>query len=159
MGPGTPGQENPATQGVCPGTPAEETPSEPGTGAFTGNPQGTGGGPWRMSLGYNYSRPPRTFRNPSLTFDDRAIQTLTANTAFSLTPNWAVSWTTDYSITDSEFGSHQLTFRRDLHRWQANFSFNKTPYGNAGFQFYVELIDNRDLKVDYRENNLMIDRR
>ncbi len=159
LGPGGEEEENLPTQGVFPGTPPDDDPTEPGTGAFTGNPQDFGGGPWRASLQYSFSRPTRSFRVEGVQFDDRAVQTVSANTSFALTPNWAVSWTTDYSITDSEFGSHRLGFRRDLHRWQANFNFYKTPNGNAAFQFFVELIDNRDLKFDYSERNLGIDKR
>lgn len=146
------------SQSAFPGPLPSDNPTAVGAGPATSNPIPTGGGPWRASLNYSFSRPQRAFRATSAgDFDDRAIQTVSANSSFMLTPGWAVSWTTDYSITDNEFGSHRLSFRRDLHRWQANFNFYQTPHGNTAFEFFVELIDNRDLKFQHREGNLRID--
>jgi hypothetical protein len=141
-----------------PGDLPDSDPMAVGAGAATGNPAAIGGGPWRASLNYSYSRPQRFF-SPTAVLDDRPIQTIGANTSFMLTPSWGVSWRTDYSITDREFGSHSLSFRRDLHDWQANFNFYKSPYGNASFEFYVELLANRDIKFEHHERNLRIDRR
>jgi len=155
FGPQTrPGQ----TQGVAPGPPESGEPRASGQSAATGNPQGTGGGPWRMSVSYQYSRSPRVFTGGQ-PFADEAIQTLDGIVDFQLTPNWTVNWGTSYSITDSEFGGHRLNFRRDLHEWQANFSFFQAPNGNSAFEFYVELQDLQDLRVDYGERNLGVDRR
>ena len=128
-----------------------------GTSSATGNPQSLGSGPWRTSIDYSFTRPPRTY-NPGGLRDDRGIQTVNLNTSLPLTENWGVDWRTSYSLTDTEFSGHSLNFSRNLHRWQANFSFYQTATGNTGFQFFVELIDNRDLKFDYRESNLGIDR-
>jgi hypothetical protein len=159
------------TGGAEPGPEPSGRVVPPGSSGFTGNPQGTGGGPWRLGIQYSFNRPRRTFRSLATAGDDvfgdrglgydptRATQTAGLDLAFSLTPNWAVTWNTTYSITDGDFSGHRLNFKRDLHRWQANFSFYQTPHGNTGFQFYVELIDNPDLKVDYRESNLGIDQR
>ncbi|CAN5636198.1 putative LPS assembly protein LptD [soil metagenome] len=148
--------DQPAGQNAFPGDLPSDDPMAVGAGAATNNPIAVGGGPWRSSINYSYSRPQRHFSvNPQR--DDRAIQTLSANSSFMLSPGWGVSWSTDYSITDQEFGSHRLSFRRDLHRWQANFNFYQTPYGNSTFEFFVELIDNRDLKFQHREGNLRID--
>jgi hypothetical protein len=126
-------------------------------GAFTGNPVGTGGGPWRAAVSYDYSRPSRTFSSSGVSPDD-AIQTLNGTVNFQLTPNWAVDWGTSYSVSENRFGAHRLNFRRDLHEWQANFSFYQAPNGNTAFEFYVELIHNSNLRFDYGERNLGIDR-
>ncbi|MQA88656.1 MAG: hypothetical protein GEU90_00270 [Gemmatimonas sp.] len=133
-----------------PVTEAEET--------FTGNPQGTGAGPWNVGLSYRLSRPRRIFTRVE-DFNDGTSQTLDGDVSFQLSPNWSVNWSTSYSISDGEFGSHQLNFQRDLHEWQANFNFYQTPNGNTAFEFYVELTHNRDLRLDYAERNLGIDRR
>ena len=140
----------PGTEGRQPGDPA-------GTSTATGNPQAFGGGAWRTSIDYSFTRPARTW-DPHGVRDDRAVQTMNLTTNFALTENWGVNWRTSYSLTDAEFSGHALNFSRNLHRWQANFSFYQTPAGNTSFQFFVELIDNRDLKFDYRESNLGIDR-
>jgi hypothetical protein len=152
-------EEDPREGGVVPG-PLEEPPADPASEgvSFTGNPRGTGGGPWRAAISYEYSRPPRTFTG-GVVLADRPIQTLNGTIDFQLTPNWTVNWGTSYSITDRDFGAHRLNFRRDLHEWQANFSFYQAPNGNTAFEFYVELLHNRDLRLDYGEQNLGIDRR
>jgi hypothetical protein len=142
---------------VLPGEPESDDPVPEGQGAFTGNPLGTGGGPWRVTASYSFSRNPRLFSQVPI--EDRATQTLDGGVTFQLTPNWSVDWNTSYSLNLGEFGAHRLNFRRDIHEWQANFNFFQTPYGNTGFEFYVELTHNRDLKFDYRESNLGIDRR
>jgi hypothetical protein len=154
-------EQNEVTQGEIQGRSPSDSPTVPGTQTSTNNPRGGigGGGDWRMSLSYAYNRPQRSFLPANVTErDDRAVQTVDANMAFPLTPGWAMTWGTSYSITDHEFGSHRLNFRRDLHRWEANFSFFQTATGNTAFQFFVNLIDNPDIKFDHRETNLGIDR-
>jgi lipopolysaccharide export system protein LptA len=151
------GDEPYRREGVLPGDPASDDPSPAGLGTFAGNPQGTGGGPWRVSLSYQLSRPPRIF-NDGRIFSDDTIQTLDANSSFQLTPNWSVTWATSYSVTDGQFGAHRMNFARSLHEWQANFSFYQTPNGNSAFMFYVELLHNRDLRFEHSERNLGIDR-
>ncbi|HET7322280.1 MAG TPA: putative LPS assembly protein LptD, partial [Longimicrobiaceae bacterium] len=91
--------------------------------------------------------------------DGRAIQTLSGNLSFALTPNWGVQWQTAYSITDNRFSRQVLNFQRSLHRWQANFSYSLGPNGNSMFQFYVQLIDNQDLKAEYNQDYRAIDQR
>jgi len=139
--------------------PTEQSPAnQAGSGgAFTGNPIGTGGGPWRAALQYDYSRPPRLYSGGATVPDD-AVQMLNGTIDFQLTPNWSVNWQTSYSISQNEFGAHRLNFQRNLHEWQANFSFYQAPNGNTAFEFYVELLHNRDLRFDYGERNLGIDR-
>src|SRR5690606_3574518 len=151
-------EETPGGTGdVAPGPPEDDDPVAAGQGAFTGNPQGLGGGPWNVGLSYRSSAPRRIFSTtPGRRFD--SSQTLDADVDFQLSPNWSVTWNTSYSITDAEFGSHRINFQRDLHEWQANFSFYRTPNGNTAFEFYVELTHNRDLRFDYSEPNLRIDR-
>ncbi len=149
--------ESDADPDLIPGDPPSDDPSPAGAGAATGNPQGTGGGPWRVALGYRFSRSPRSYSSGAF-LTDQAVQTLDANMSFQLSPNWGVDWATTYSITDGQFGSHRINFTRNLHEWQANFSFYQTPNGNTAFEFYVELLHNRDLRFDYAERNLGIDR-
>lgn len=143
---------------LLPGSPEDDTVVPAGTGAFTGNNRGTGRGPWNVSLSYHYSRMPRNYSADPLNLDDRAEQTVNGNMSFQLTEKWNVSWRTDYSFKDNKFGTHALNFQREIHEWQANFSFYQTPNGNSGFEFYVQLLHNTDLRFDYREQNLGIDR-
>lgn len=144
-------------EGVIPGRQEVGEVNPEGSGAATNNPRGTGSGPWRVSLDYRFSRDQRSY-SPSGIEPREASQTLRADMTFALTPNWGLNWNTDYSITDGEFGTHRLVLRRDLYRWEADFSFTMTPYGNSSFNMLVRLKDLPDLKFDYREPNLNIDR-
>jgi hypothetical protein len=150
------GSRSAATEGTIPGRENDPTTTA-GSSTASGNPQSLGSGQWRTSIDYSFTRPQRRY-DPNDLGDDRGIQTMNLSTSLPLTPSWGVDWRTTYSITDSEFSGHSLNFSRDMHRWQANFAFYQTAAGSTGFSFYVELIDNRDLKLDYRESNLGIDR-
>jgi hypothetical protein len=109
-----------------------------------------GGGPWRLDLGYTLSRP-RAFGT--------GAHDLQLGMSFTPTQNWAVNWHTNYSILDGSFGGHSINLRRDLYRWEANFRFSRTPFGNTSFDVLVRLKDLPDLKVDYREHNIGASRR
>lgn len=123
----------------------------------TGNPQGVGGsGPWRASVQYSFTRlrPTAQALQPAGTGE---TQTLNGNLNFSPTRNWAVNWTTSYSLTDGEFNYHSLRLRRNLYRWQANFDFYRTPTGNTSFEFSANLIDLPELRIPFRERNIGAD--
>lgn len=142
--------------GMVPGDSATAPAAQTGATAATANPQQAGGGPWSMNVNYALTRP----RQSAFTgFGSGENQTLNGVLSFSPTANWAVNWTTSYNITEAEFGAHALTLVRDLYRWQANFSFYRTPVGNTSFQFSVHLKDLPDLKVDYNERDIGVDRR
>jgi lipopolysaccharide export system protein LptA len=139
-------QEAPAQTDSIPAQPLPADPLNPmRTGSFTDRPQAAGRGPWRMDIGYTLNRP----RDGGIAAHDLQI-----GTSFAPTANWAVNWYTNYSIEDGSFGGHRITLRRDLYRWEANFSFNRTPYGNTSFDVRILLKDLPDLKVDYREDNI-----
>jgi hypothetical protein len=53
---------------------------------------------------------------------------------------------------------HRINLKRDLYRWQANFDYQLSPNGNTRFAFSVHLIDLPDLKADYQESDLGVDR-
>ena len=70
------------------------------------------------------------------------------------TERWDLSWRTAYDLEAGAFNDHSIRLSRDLHRWQANFDFLQTATGNWSFRFEVSLLDNRDLKFDYKQRNL-----
>lgn len=141
-------------------TPPEEgvpTAEPPGSQTQTGRPFRTGGGSWNVSLSYSLRRTrPVAAGLPAAA--DGGNQQVSGNVSFFPTRNWAVNWYTDYSITNNEFGTHVLNFKRDLYRWQANFDFVRAPNGNTSFSFSVHLQDLPDLKADYSRQNLGADR-
>src|SRR2546426_2739879 len=79
-------------------------------------------------------------------------QTTNLILSFSPTPNWTANWRTRYDMGTRQFPEHSLTFQRDLRRWRASFSFNKTAAGNFSFSFNITLTDQPDIKFDYDQN-------
>ncbi len=137
--------------GMRPATP-------PGNATFTGNNQRTGGGPWNLNMSYALQRTRRATGDVTPGRLDGGNQSLRADLTFYPTRNWAVSWGTQYSLTTGDFDAQSLHFKRDLYRWEANFDFTRAPNGNSSFGFRVHLIDLPDLKADYNERNLGVDR-
>jgi len=133
--------------------PTDESSIIPGLGLQTGREpgqtapraRGSGGG-WNANLTYSLQRP-RDDRMP-------ASQMLTGTVTMRPTESWDVSWRTAYDIERGAFNDHTIRLTRDLHRWQANLDFLQTATGNWMFRFEVSLLDNRDLKFDYKQRNL-----
>jgi lipopolysaccharide export system protein LptA len=144
-------------------TPPEQgspTLDPPGSQTQTNMPMGfgsTAGGPWNVQLNYSLRRT-RPLRGGVPVREVDGNQQLSGSLTFMPTRNWAVSWYTDYSISEGKFGAHVLNFKRDLYRWQANFDFRRAPNGNTSFSFSVHLTDLPDLKADYSRSNLGADR-
>ena len=143
------------TAGVDSTGPQYQAP-QGGATAFE-NTQQAGGGPWSAQLRYSLARTRPTVDSVGVSRDP-GNQDVSGTLQFYPTRNWGVSWTTGYSITDRQFQQHQLNFTRNLYRWQANFTFYRTPTGNTAFSLNVHLLDLPDLKFDYRESNLGFDR-
>ncbi|GLC27534.1 putative LPS assembly protein LptD [Roseisolibacter agri] len=76
-------------------------------------------------------------------------QSLTLNTSFPVTQKWAAQWSTTYDAQRGGFASNQVTLQRELHDWRAVFAFTQSPNGNFGFNFFVALKAQPDLKFDY----------
>lgn len=81
-------------------------------------------------------------------------RTLGLTMSFSPTTNWSLSWSTQYNFTTSEFGQHILRFDRDLHRWRATFGFTRAPNGNFAFTFFVNLLDQPEIKFNYDQQTV-----
>ena len=81
-------------------------------------------------------------------------QTLGVTMSFSPSPNWQVSWNTQYNFTLGQFGQHVLRLTRDLRRWRATFDFLKSPNGNFAFDFNIVLLDESDIKFRYDQQTV-----
>jgi hypothetical protein len=88
-----------------------------------------------------------TFGGPN--FITPPQQSLTLNTSFPVTQKWAAQWSTTYDAQRGGFASNQVTLQRELHDWRAVFAFTQSPNGNFGFNFFVALKAQPDLKFDY----------
>jgi Tat protein translocase TatC len=140
----------PSPQSTVTGALAGYRPTESITGAA---PRGRG---LELAVTYDDQRS-RPSEDPP---EDQAVagplsnRTLGLNVGFSPTRNWALSWSTNYNFTTSEFGEHLLRLERDLHRWRATFSFVKAPNGNFAFNFHITLLDQPDIKFDYDQRTV-----
>jgi hypothetical protein len=103
-------------------------------------------GGWNASVNYSLQRP----RDPTRL----ASQMLSGTMRLQPTESWSLGWRTAYDLEAAAFNDHSIRLSRDLHRWQANFDFLQTATGNWTFRFEVSLLDNRDLKFDYKQRNL-----
>ncbi len=110
----------------------------------------------RFTANFNYSLSrQRPLRNPPAnTIAQKAQQSLGFSTAFSPTPFWSVSWSTQYNITDNKFESQVVRLERVLHEWRAGFNFVRNPNGNFAFFFSVYLSDLPDIKFDYNQTSI-----
>ena len=100
-------------------------------------------GDWNASVSYSLTR----MRG----VDFGGSQMLQTSLSFSPTEKWSVRWRSSYDVEAAAFNDHTISLQRDLHRWEADFSFRQTPTGNWSFVFEVALSDNRDLHFDYEQ--------
>lgn len=103
-------------------------------------------GTWNASLSYSLNRP----RDELL----ERTQMMQGTLRFQPTEKWSVNWRTSYDLERSRFNDHIISLTRDLHRWEADFSFRQTATGNWTFLFEVALTDNRDLHFDYQQRSV-----
>ncbi len=91
---------------------------------------------------------PVNLNNPS------TVQTLGMSLSFSPTENWGLSWTTQYNFTTKDFGQQVLRFDRDMHRWRATFAVIRAPNGNFAFSFFINLLDQPEIKFNYDQKTV-----
>ncbi|MEJ2342000.1 MAG: putative LPS assembly protein LptD [Gemmatimonadales bacterium] len=104
-------------------------------------------GPWNVQFNYSLVRSrPEEGGNES--------QSVGGTISLRPTPNWRMRWTTQYNITQGQFGAQIVTLERDLHRWQAIFGFSKSPNGNLIFNFSIGLKDAPELQFGYDQQGL-----
>lgn len=121
-----------------------------GGGGYGRGPSGRSGadrsGAWDLSLSYSMrrSRPGEGGRDN---------QTVDGTLSLNPTPNWRVRWSTNYNVTDREFGLHSVRVVRDLHRWEARFNFTRGTQGNFVFSFVVSLTDAPEIRVPYDQRS------
>lgn len=148
-----PGEMDPAGDPLSqPGGVSGLRPDRPGS-LYDSNriPFGATGRQFSASVNYALTR-----RRPveGSTDIDSERQSLGLRTAFAPTPHWAVSWQTQYNITDSKFESHAVRLERTLHEWRAAFDFVRNANGNVAFYFSIYLVDVPELKLDFNQATL-----
>ena len=76
-------------------------------------------------------------------------QNVTSTMSFNITPKWATQWSTQYDVTRSRFASQMIGLQREMHDWNAVFSFTQASNGNFAFNFYIALKAQPELKFNY----------
>ena len=82
-------------------------------------------------------------------FISPATQNVTSALSFNITQNWSATWSTQYDVERNRFASQQVGLVRQLHDWNAVFSFTQAPNGNFGFNFFIALKAQPELKFNY----------
>jgi len=76
-------------------------------------------------------------------------QNISGSMSFNITPKWAAQWSTQYDVTRARFASQQIGLQREMHDWNAVFSFTQAPNGNFAFNFFIALKAQPELKFNY----------
>ncbi len=76
-------------------------------------------------------------------------ENISGNLGFGLTQNWSTTMSAQYDLVRRDFGSLQIGLQRELHDWNAIFSFARVPNGNFVFNFLISLKANADVKFNY----------
>ncbi|MGH8623234.1 MAG: hypothetical protein ACRET3_13945, partial [Burkholderiales bacterium] len=121
---------------------------EGGTRADLAHGAGLSGGR-AFSLGVSFSSTRSRFDTSAALRTAPGRRTTNLNLSFSPTRNWTANWGTSYDLGTRQFAYHSVTFQRDLRRWRASFSFQKTGSGNFSFTFNIALNDQPDIRFDY----------
>jgi hypothetical protein len=135
------------------GTPFQRGPNASRSTALAQLAPRLGGSGFAASLNYSLVRQrpaPATITRPVLPVQ----QTVSGSVSFQPTAHWSVSWQTSYNFTRNEFSDHVVRLDRDLHDWRATFTFIKSANGNFLFSFFIQLIDQPDIKFDYDQRNI-----
>lgn len=69
--------------------------------------------------------------------------------SFHITEKWGAQWASTYDFTRKEFASQVFTLTREMHDWNASFSFMRSPNGAFTFNFHIALKAQPDLKFDW----------
>jgi len=158
----------PSTAPGPPGSPEGQGGVPPAGGQFGnkgfqgpgGLPGGGGGSGFNLSVSYTGSRTrPQAVDTLALAGIAPVSPTggsrqMTLRLSFQPTAHWSATWNTNYDLDARQFGLHVIQLERDLHRWHASFSFNKTPTGSFAFSFYVSLLDQPDIKFNYEQQSI-----
>jgi hypothetical protein len=119
-------------------------------------PGGRGVRPFTASVSFDIQRqrPPLPDSLGHVAATGPARQTLNGSISFSPTRHWALSWQTQYNFVAQKFGEHVVRLDRDMHDWRATFSFVQSPNGNFMFNFFIQLLDQPDIKFEYDQRNI-----
>ena len=101
--------------------------------------------PWNGSISLYYQENRYIPDNP-----DRSAW-LSGNLSFNFTRNWKITWRGRYDLNSHDLVSQQISVYRDLHCWEARFSWTPSgPYESFFLKISVKSPTLRDLKLEKR---------
>ncbi|MFQ5707392.1 MAG: putative LPS assembly protein LptD [bacterium] len=89
--------------------------------------------PWRATLALSYSENKSNPNRPS-----RTAYIDLSNVEVQLTRNWRIGYRVRYDIERGDLADHRISFHRDLHCWEALFTWNPSGIGQ-GFYFRINI--------------------
>jgi len=99
--------------------------------------------PWDLSLNLNYTENRRNPLYVSKTFWSNI------NLGFNLTKNWKITYRARFDLVEKEFVSQDFVFYRDLHCWEARFTWTPTgSYKRFFFRINIKSPMLKDLKYE-----------
>lgn len=103
--------------------------------------------PWKLSGSLNYSENRNNPQNTSKTFWIRSAL------EFNLTKNWKISYRAQFDMMAKRPVSQDFTFYRDLHCWEARFSWSPTGYQRFSMKINIKSNVLQDIKYERRTGN------
>jgi hypothetical protein len=116
---------------------------------YQGTPSGPSTArPWNFNLGHRYSE------SRNITSGAKSItHWITSSANFNMTDNWRVDFSQNYDIRRKVIVNRSITVVRDLHCWEAQFSWN--PNGSLkGYYFRIFVKQIPDIKIERSESPL-----
>ncbi len=101
--------------------------------------------PWHFNLGHYFSHR----QSFAAGFTDTRRSWVKADLALNPTRTWRFNYSVNYDLINTRLISQTIYVYRDLHCWQATFSWYPTGF-NKGFHFKVNIKDIPQIKVEHR---------
>ena len=106
---------------------------------------------WTLNLNHTYNRTFELSGN-SQSFAKQSNARIKANLTAKITKKWDVSYNTLYDLSDKKSVSQGLMIIRDLHCWEARFTWTSFSSGAWNYYFIVNVKQLPDVKIEHRES-------
>lgn len=105
--------------------------------------------PWNLSANYKF-----VYSKTGFESSKKITQTMSLSGNISLTPKWKISFRANYDLVQNKLSSTSINIHRDLHCWEATFSWIPVGYMQSyNFQINVKGSTLRDfLKYNKRKS-------
>ena len=98
-------------------------------------------GTWSLGMTYSYAG---GYSGPEWA----TAKTANGVLRYQFTPNWSMSYSTSYDVSNRQFGTQYFELQRTLHCWVASFSRQFAPGGEAEYYFKIAAKDQHELFLE-----------